>query len=412
MNTRSRSHSEARQVTPSQLVFAVTIWLSVIGATTSRAHEQQTRANEIAETKAAKADHLEAPTKERGEIIFERLENLLRVQPPDFGLALDSIRSGGGFAPGAVYYQPLGRVGLWSVKGQWSIANFKLVETALKFDRLARGRLDATATARWEDAPDLSYFGSASSSTANGDGSYALRTRSVGAGADVRLARRVALRASAEYLDVTSDNGAGTPAVDDVFTPVSAPGLGSNPSWLHGTASLDFDSRESAGYTRRGGLYRATFHAYRDQHDNYSFRMLDLDARQFVPVLNENWIIAVQANTQLTDHDAGQTIPYFMLPYAGGGSTLRGFRQYRFADRHRLLLRGELRWTPSRVLDMAVFADNGKTFADRRDIDFDNLETAWGIGARFHGPTFTALRLEAARGREGWRFHVASSPSF
>ena len=41
--------------------------------------------------------------------------------------------------------------------------------------------------------------------------------------------------------------------------------------------------------------------------------------------------------------------------------------------------------------------------------DAGDFETAWGIGARFHGANFTALRIEVARGREGLRLIFAGS---
>ena len=35
-----------------------------------------------------------------------------------------------------------------------------------------------------------------------------------------------------------------------------------------------------------------------------------------------------------------------------------------------------------------------------------------GVGARFHGPAFNALRFEVARGREGFRMIFAGSQPF
>jgi outer membrane translocation and assembly module TamA len=61
---------------------------------------------------------------------------------------------------------------------------------------------------------------------------------------------------------------------------------------------------------------------------------------------------------------------------------------------------------------MAVFMDAGQVAHDRHDFDVNRFETAWGIGARFHGPTFNALRVEIARGREGIRLVVAGSQPF
>ena len=61
---------------------------------------------------------------------------------------------------------------------------------------------------------------------------------------------------------------------------------------------------------------------------------------------------------------------------------------------------------------MALFIDAGQVAADRGDFDAAKFDTAWGIGARFHGPTFNALRIEVARGREGIRLIVAGSQPF
>jgi hypothetical protein len=58
------------------------------------------------------------------------------------------------------------------------------------------------------------------------------------------------------------------------------------------------------------------------------------------------------------------------------------------------MLRSELRWTPSPVVDMAVFFDQGTVAASTTALDLHDLKRGWGIGARLHGPTHTALRLE------------------
>jgi outer membrane translocation and assembly module TamA len=77
-----------------------------------------------------------------------------------------------------------------------------------------------------------------------------------------------------------------------------------------------------------------------------------------------------------------------------------------------LLLTGEYRWTPSRVLDMALFVDAGKVTRERGDLDLDGLKTGYGIGFRIHGPTFTPLRLDIARTKEGGRIHLTGGVAF
>ena len=66
----------------------------------------------------------------------------------------------------------------------------------------------------------------------------------------------------------------------------------------------------------------------------------------------------------------------------------------------------------SDLSDMALFIDAGQVAADRRDFDFAEFDVAWGIGARFHGPTYNAFRIEVARGREGIRLVFAGSQPF
>jgi hypothetical protein len=49
---------------------------------------------------------------------------------------------------------------------------------------------------------------------------------------------------------------------------------------------------------------------------------------------------------------------------------------------------------------------------ERQNLTIGNLETAWGLGARFHGQNFNAFRIEVARGREGLRIIFGGSQAF
>ena len=138
----------------------------------------------------------------------------------------------------------------------------------------------------------------------------------------------------------------------------------------------------------------------------------EIDLRQFIPLLHNNWIIALQARANLTRAAQGQQVPFFMLPSIGGRDTLPGFENYRFTDNDSLLLRSELRWTPTSLVDTAVFLDQGTVAANTGDLDLQSLKRSWGFGVRFHGPTFTALRLEMAHSVEGWRYNIAHTVSF
>ena len=77
-----------------------------------------------------------------------------------------------------------------------------------------------------------------------------------------------------------------------------------------------------------------------------------------------------------------------------------------------MLLTGEYRWIPSQIIDMAIFVDAGKVTRVRSDLDFKGLKTAYGVGLRFHGPHFTAIRLDVARSKEGVRIHFTGGIGF
>ena len=119
-------------------------------------------------------------------------------------------------------------------------------------------------------------------------------------------------------------------------------------------------------------------------NEQYSFRSLEAEVTQMIPLMRANWVIALRGLATVTDVDATEAVPFFMLPSLGGGKTLRGFPDSRFRDRHRLVMNAELRWTPARFLDMALFYDAGKVAAQKGDLDFRDLEDSYGIGMRIH----------------------------
>jgi hemolysin activation/secretion protein len=104
-------------------------------------------------------------------------------------------------------------------------------------------------------------------------------------------------------------------------------------------------------------------------------------------------------------------VPFFLMPSLGGGNFLRGFRNYRFRDRHAILLTGEYRWYAQEYLDGVLFYEAGKVAPTIGDLDLDHLERSYGVGLQVHSPGTTMLRLELARSREGLRFIFGFSPA-
>jgi outer membrane translocation and assembly module TamA len=61
---------------------------------------------------------------------------------------------------------------------------------------------------------------------------------------------------------------------------------------------------------------------------------------------------------------------------------------------------------------MAIFYDAGKVASRFKDLDFNDMKSNWGVGVRFHGPTATPIRLEVAKGSDGWHLVISSNAAF
>jgi hypothetical protein len=202
------------------------------------------------------------------------------------------------------------------------------------------------------------------------------------------------------------------PSVEQVYTPGTLPGLGAQPVYLHTQGTVGLDSRTSPGYTRRGGFYGVTVHDFTDSDGAYGFNQVDYEAIQHIPILREAWIIALRASAQTTYDKNGQQIPFFMMPSLSGGGDLRAYGSWRLRDRNSLLLQGEWRTPVNRFLEMALFYDAGTVAARRSDLTLKGMKSDVGIGFRFHGPVTTPLRIELAKGNEGFALGFSASQVF
>ncbi len=276
----------------------------------------------------------------------------------------------------------------------------------------ADGRIDFHGRVGWRDATQVAYHGLGIDSPSD-ESNFRLKQAFVAGDVQARPVRPVVVGVGIAYEDYVLEEGRGSsPSIEDVFTPETAPGLGTNPAYLHTTAAAAIDWRPASGYARRGGLYQVTYHTWAEQSGPYDFDRVDVELVQHLPILRETWVVSMRGALQTTLDDEDQ-VPYFLLPSLGSGSTLRGYSSWRFRDRHGLLMSGELRWIPNRLgLDMALFYDAGKVTPRWDDLSLKHLKSDIGIGVRFHTPLATPLRIELAKGSEGFHLVFAGSAAF
>lgn len=369
---------------------------------------QATREGAIAGQQAEKAKKLAEEGPSDAELVIRRvlISPLLNGGDgiyPWFG----SVFGGSGMAIGAGYLKRLEKAASINVLGGISLNSSVLLETRLAAPELWRGRLRVDASASWLDARGVSFYGLGPASDRNSRLRYDYQPTDLTFNAAFKPAKWLSFSSGYSFVNIETTSDEPGKLSD------AGPGLGDGLRYNVTRGGVAIDWRSSPGYSTKGGFYRATWerHNETNSHPN-SFDLQEFEIVQLVPLVREQFVLAGRGLVTLTSTEPGSSVPVMLSPYLGSGSTLRGFATRRFTDRNRVLLTGEYRWRPSRYLDMAVFMDAGQVAADRKQFNARDFETSWGLGARFHGPLFTALRVEVARGREGTGLIIAGSQIF
>jgi hypothetical protein len=375
--------------------------------------EPQSREAVVEEAQAAQVPNLHPYVPTRGERLMDKVEKILNGTPTWHPFFENAYR-GGGFAPGIGYMKHVSSFNFIDVRGSYSIANYKRAEAEFVAPRLFHRRAQLSLLGGWREAPETDFYGVGTDTSPDDRSVYGFRQSHGSALLTMRPTRRLLLlRGGLELTRWSLDGGdGGMPSVDQIFTPITLPGLSTTTTYVHTQATAGFDWRPSEGYSRRGGFYGVTGHDYYDRDSLFGFREIDYEAIQHIPILREAWTLSFHGIARTTALKDGQQVPFFMLPSLGGGDDLRAFSSWRFRDRNSLLLQGEWRIMVNRFLDTAVFYDAGKVTAHTSDLSFHGLKSDYGFGARFHTPIATPLRIEYARGNEGRRLIFAVSPVF
>jgi hypothetical protein len=352
----------------------------------------------------------------RAEVFFDQLEHgkwFLGV-PRGWYPAIGTIYPGGGIAGGVGFRQHIGYDSFVDVSAMYSLTNYKRLAIVGNTPNHIRGRLDLSGSVSWLDATQVPYYGLGRETSRDDRTNFRANRTQVEGAAVLHLVDWLRLRLDGGFDKYTQKSGLGrSPSIETRFSPESAPLLGADPLYLRGEASAAIVWLQSDGYSRRGGLYRLAYEEFNpigDEGDTFGF--VRTEVVQHVPILRETWVLSLRARTESIVRES-DVVPYFLMPYLGSGSTLRGYTTGRFRDRHSMLLNGELRWFPNRAaLDMAIFVDAGDVAHTRGAFNLNGMKTDYGVGVRFHGPLATVLRVELARGFEGWRTIFASSAPF
>ena len=346
----------------------------------SPALAQETREEQLAAQRADKSLHLQPYRPDALEARLRKVESTLSMFGRE-GLYpfVGSAMKGGGVAFGPGYRRRYSDTGIFDVHGAWSVRNFKAADASLMLPALADGRVRVTFGASRVDAPRLAFYGTGMNRTATARTSATPRRPSV---SRPPFRRRGCLPSAAGSIRCEWKQ-----------------------NWLEWrsiplTAGADSLPRSTLVPHR----------AIRDAADSIAStgRIIDRQTAAASSVERTPRCSSFSRSCARTGSSRcarsrprrrpppAMTCRYFLMPDLGGSEMLRGYPSWRFRDRNRLLLTGDIRWTAGPFVDMALFLDAGQVAPRAADFDWGGFRKTYGIGLTLH--TLTTVR-DAHRSR-------------
>ena len=336
---------------------------------------------------------------------------------PGLNLRLGGLPSGSGVAAGLEYMRPdlAGGLMMFRMSAAGSTNLWHGLETEFSFPRVGGRYLDASFLARRVDATSIQYFGPGENSDKDRESNYHREENSFGGTLVFKPTRRhLKLGLTTEYRLFNTSPGSGDDGhIERKFTPEEAPGIDHQTHYLQLSPFVDIDLRDKPSDPHRGTHLLLQFDRFDDRkHDRYSFQRFNGSLEHYIPFLNEKRVVALRAETVLSQADSGNVVPFYMQPTLGGSSDLRGYARYRFQDDSMFVTSAEYRWELFTLMDTALFVDAGKVFHRNRDFSFGHMEIDGGFGFRFKTRDAVIFRVDTAFSREGYGLWFAFSHVF
>lgn len=388
----------------------------------AQAQEPSSRAETIEKERDRKTAVLKPETLSRAEQALRDIQDKKLLERFSYGYnglraAIGNMATGSGFALGPEFHrEDLLRGHLTTrITALVSTRRWQKYESEVTLPRLANGQLTLGFHALHRNYSSVDYYGPGPDSGKGGRSTYRFEDTRVNAGGGWRPVRLVRLAARSGYVwtNVGPGDRKGAISTDRLFNERTLPGIERQTNFAENSASFQVDWRDDPAGPKTGGNYVIQQTWYSDRvFGRYSFGRLDLDLQQYVGFFNKTRRFAFRAKAALTDAGNGQTVPFYMQPTIGGADDLRGFRPYRFSGPNAMSLTGEYRWEIFSGMDGALFADAGKVFPRRGQLNFSNLESSVGFGLRANARNRTFLRIDVGFSHEGFAVFVKFNDVF
>jgi len=322
---------------------------------------------------------------------------------------IGGMPSGAGLVGGVGYMRgATGDLLRFTASARLSTENYRQLDAEALLPTARSGRpFQIRIHGRYADYRALDLFPLGQDSSPDALGTYRFESRTAGVAASGRVGRFVKLGGDAGVLNgsIRSFDGGGAGLRD-------LPGAASQPSFVFGGAHVAIALRDDAlRFAGVSVILDAT--RWVDLDTNlFDFTRLAGELQAHVPLGPRNRMLAVRLRTSHSMADRGAKVPFYLMETIGGAKTIRSFDEYRFRDTRNLVANAEYRWEIWTYADLAVFGDVGKVFSDEGDLTWSGLAAGYGVGLRSVLPGGGGFRIDLARGREGFRFHIGGGPSF
>jgi outer membrane protein assembly factor BamA len=373
---------------------------------------QETRQDELARMRQEKAAALRPATPNKVEavlfaieddMVIERILNPTRNFYPRIGGMGEGAGVGGGLG-----YRFLTEDVDFRVSAGYSFKKYWDVEARALLPHLANDWLVAEIRVRRRDAPQEDFFGIGPTSVEDNRSNYGLIETLVSGALALQPISRFLIGGRVEFLnpDIGPGEDSRFPSAEEVFPVEEMPGFEEQPNFIHTQAFITYDYGDPPLNPKFGGRYRLGFSRYDDQDlRTYSFSRFDIDVQQWIPFLLRSHVIALRGALSISDADEGHVVPFYLERTLGGAYSLRGYRTFRFRDRHLMLMQAEYRWDINAIMSGALFYDAGKVAPSSSHLNFKDLATDYGIGFRVGTRNGVSLRFDVALGSgEGSRY--------
>lgn len=392
---------------------AVAVGVAAPTTAFAQAPAADSRAGQIIAAQAAKAARLRPyrpPFFVEGLLrkIDETLSNRETRWHPFYGHAY----SGAGVTLGAGYKFFLGHYAFLDARAAMSLNRSKRAELEFRAPRLWRRRAALRTIGGWSEGLAQSFYGVGSDTSRQDRTTFDFRRTYAAALLDVAPQRGMFVFGGGTEISRYEQRRADASPFDRRYPAGTLPGVGATVDYVQARGHVALDWRPAAGYARSGGAHAVTARRFFDISGPNSFTQLEYDVVQHVPVLRDTWVLSLHGRAETTYTTGRDEVPFFMLPTLGNATTLRAFTNQRFRDRHSLLLAAEWRILLNQFAEAALFYDAGKVARRASQLDLHGLRRDYGVGFRIHSATSTPIRIDVARGDEGFRLVFGATAAF